>query len=42
MTTLSSSRGRLLVARLDVIDEIDDGGAPYRPVRQYFGSRPSA
>ena len=25
------------VARLDAIDEIDDGGAPYRPVRAYFG-----
>ena len=25
------------VTRLDGIDEIDDGGAPYRPVRQHFG-----
>jgi quercetin dioxygenase-like cupin family protein len=25
------------VTRFDSIDEIDDGGAPYRPVRQHFG-----
>jgi quercetin dioxygenase-like cupin family protein len=25
------------VVRLDAIDEIDDGGAPYRPVRHHFG-----
>ena len=25
------------VTRFDAIDEIDDGGAPYRPVRQHFG-----
>jgi quercetin dioxygenase-like cupin family protein len=25
------------VTRFDAIDELDDGGAPYRPVRQYFG-----
>ena len=25
------------VARYGAIDEIDDGGAPYRPVRQHFG-----
>ena len=25
------------VTRLDAIDEIDDGGAPYRPLRHYFG-----
>lgn len=25
------------VARFDEIDEIDDGGAPYRPVRHHFG-----
>jgi quercetin dioxygenase-like cupin family protein len=25
------------VTRFDGIDEIDDGGAPYRPVRQHFG-----
>jgi quercetin dioxygenase-like cupin family protein len=25
------------VTRLDTIDEIDDGGVPYRPLRQHFG-----
>jgi tetratricopeptide (TPR) repeat protein len=25
------------VTRFDAIDEIDDGGAPYRPVRHHFG-----
>ena len=25
------------VARFDAIDELDDGGAPYRPVRHHFG-----
>jgi quercetin dioxygenase-like cupin family protein len=25
------------VARFDAIDEIDDGGVPYRPVRRHFG-----
>jgi quercetin dioxygenase-like cupin family protein len=25
------------VTRFDAIEELDDGGAPYRPVRQYFG-----
>jgi quercetin dioxygenase-like cupin family protein len=25
------------VTRFDAIDEIDDGGAPYRPVRRHFG-----
>ena len=25
------------VSRFDAIDEIDDGGVPYRPVRQHFG-----
>jgi quercetin dioxygenase-like cupin family protein len=25
------------IKRFDEIDEIDDGGAPYRPVRQHFG-----
>lgn len=25
------------VTRFDAIDELDDGGAPYRPVRQHFG-----
>jgi len=25
------------VTRFDAIDEIDDGGAPYRPLRAYFG-----
>ena len=25
------------VTRFDAIDEIDDGGAPYRPLRQHFG-----
>jgi quercetin dioxygenase-like cupin family protein len=25
------------VTRFDMIDEIDDGGVPYRPVRAYFG-----
>ena len=25
------------VSRFDAIDEIDDGGVPYRPVRAYFG-----
>src|SRR3954452_12488192 len=25
------------VARLDEIDEVDDGGEPFRPVRHHFG-----
>ncbi len=25
------------VTRFDAIDEVDDGGAPYRPVRHHFG-----
>jgi hypothetical protein len=25
------------IARLDEIDEVDDGRCPFRPVRHYFG-----
>jgi mannose-6-phosphate isomerase-like protein (cupin superfamily) len=29
--------GRYAVARLDEIDELDDGRCPYRPIRHHFG-----